>query len=106
MVSLVEHLASSLLSRNSSKVHRILSSFSIRISSSCLTLRSFFFWFRIYRGRYFLVLRGAAESSVPVDSDSNEDVVDLESKLSKTSLISIRAVGAPLVLSRAGLGSV
>ena len=41
-----------------------------------------------------------------MDSDSDEDVVDLESKLSKTSLISIRAVGALSVLSRAGLGSV
>ena len=53
-----------------------------------------------------MVLRGAAESSVPVDSDSNKDVADLESKLSKTSLISIRAVGALSVSSRAGLGSV
>ena len=76
------------------------------ISSSYLTLRSFFFWFRIRRGRYFLVLRGVAELLVPVGSDSDEDVADLESKLSKTSLISIRAIGALSVLSRAGLGSV
>ena len=78
----------------------------MRISSSCLTLRSFFFWLRIRRGRYFLVLRGAAESSVPVGSDSDEDVADSESELSKTSLISVRAVGAPSVSSGAGLGSV
>ena len=78
----------------------------MRISSSCLTLRSFFFWFRIRRGRYFLVLRGAAESSVPVDSDSDEDVADSESELSKTSLISVRAVRAPSVSSGAGLGFV
>ena len=53
-----------------------------------------------------MVLRGAAELLVPVGSDSDEDVADLESKLSKTSLISIRAMKAPSVSSGAGLGSV